>query len=162
MCLKNISAGAQFPGRREDFASDAAWQQWKMTETSTIQQMVVMMVKHNPELARSTAAERNSVASSYSASNLQRTNSNYSDFNSPHHLGGNRRSLYDLNGNDDPIGEYGEYNTHGDAPAAYSQDDDLPVGHNFTFIPPNPILYILNLQHKQQYSTIKARARRIS
>jgi hypothetical protein len=102
--------------------------------------MVVMMVKLNPELAKSTAAERNSVASSYSASNLQRTNSNYSDFNSPHHLGGNRRSLYDLNGNDDPIGEYGEYN-HNDAAAAaaaYAQDDDLPVGHHFTFIPPNP------------------------
>lgn len=121
-CLKNINAGAPFPGRREDFASDAAWYHWKQTETSHLQQMVVMMVKVNPELAKSDT--------------LQRTSSNYSNYDSPHSHKqsiSSRRSLYEINGGDDPVGEFGEPGA-GD----YGNDEDLPVGHHFTFIPPNP------------------------
>ncbi|KAF7373517.1 hypothetical protein MSAN_00562100 [Mycena sanguinolenta] len=53
-CLKNLSAGAPFPGRREDFDSDAAWQQWQTAEATTLQQLIVAMVQFNPELAKST------------------------------------------------------------------------------------------------------------
>jgi len=129
LCLKNINAGAPFPGRREDFADDAAWQQWKLTETSHLQQMMVMMVKTNPELAKSTQAERNSVVYG-SAGGLERSTSNHSNYGSPRHVSGqqsisSRRSMYDVNGAEDPIGDF-------------DPDDEIPVGHNFTFIPPNP------------------------
>ncbi|KAF7356251.1 hypothetical protein MVEN_00956600 [Mycena venus] len=56
-CLKNLSAGAAFPGRREDFDTDEAWQHWRTVETTHLQQLMVAMIKINPELAKSTPAD---------------------------------------------------------------------------------------------------------
>ncbi|KAF8216949.1 cytoplasm protein [Mycena galopus ATCC 62051] len=53
-CLRNLTAGAPFPGRREDFDTDEAWQHWRAHETTALQQLVVTMVQANPELAKST------------------------------------------------------------------------------------------------------------
>ncbi|KAG2005892.1 hypothetical protein CC2G_002258 [Coprinopsis cinerea AmutBmut pab1-1] len=119
-CLKNINAGAPFPGRREDFTSDAAWNQWRTIETTHLQQMIVAMIKMNPSLAKSDRT-----------SQLQRSSSNYSNYSasSPTFTGrhpsiGSRRSLFDVNDEINPLED--------------GQDDDIPVGHHFTFIPPNP------------------------
>ncbi|CAK5271769.1 unnamed protein product [Mycena citricolor] len=116
-CLKNINAGASFPGRREDFSTDSAWQNWRTAETSYLQQMVVAMVQFNPELAKSTPAERESAG---------RPVSSYSGYDAPARTTsiGSRRSLYALDSEmmqDDVL-----------------DDDEITVGHNFTFIPPNP------------------------
>ncbi|KAI0255551.1 hypothetical protein BJV78DRAFT_683785 [Lactifluus subvellereus] len=53
-CLKNIAANEPFPGCREDFDNEVAWQFWKTLETSHISQLMVVLVKFNPELAKST------------------------------------------------------------------------------------------------------------
>ncbi|KAG7087446.1 hypothetical protein E1B28_013412 [Marasmius oreades] len=122
-CLKNINAGASFPGRREDFNSDAAWQHWKTVETTHLQQMMLAMVQFNPELAKS--APTDVLPSAYAPSG--RPGSLY-DTSSPTTRNasisiGSRRSLY-ANTEDAEIEDDGE--------------EDIEVGHNFTYIPPNP------------------------
>ncbi|TRM60034.1 hypothetical protein BD626DRAFT_549942 [Schizophyllum amplum] len=118
-CLKNINAGAPFPGREEDFTSEAAWHHWRTLETSHIQQLMVAMVQFNPELAKSTPADVLSSTRpghSYSASRQASV--------------GSRRSLYALEQDvDDENGD----------------DDDIQVGHNYTYIPPNPKKYYKKL-----------------
>ncbi|KAF9265151.1 hypothetical protein L218DRAFT_957844 [Marasmius fiardii PR-910] len=123
-CLKNINAGAPFPGRREDFDSDAAWQHWKTLETTHIQQMMLAMVQFNPELAKS--APTDVLSSAYTPSGA-RPGSLY-DSSSPTSRNpsisiGTRRSLY-ANAEEAGLGDDG--------------DEDIEVGHNFTYIPPNP------------------------
>ncbi|KAF8654738.1 hypothetical protein AX16_003393 [Volvariella volvacea WC 439] len=127
-CLKNINAGAPFPGRSEDFDSEAAWQHWKHQETTTLGQLVMIMVKLNPELAKSSSGGD----VSYGTSNT-RPGSVYSSYDSGSEAGlgsrplsiASRRSYYDGGGNGygDPLDD---------------DDDGIQVGHNFTFIPPNP------------------------
>ncbi len=118
--MKNINTGAPFPGRREDFESDAAWQHWKTLEATHLQQLTVAMVKMNPELAKSTTSD------AYMANNAGRPNSFYDSPAARHASIGSRRSIYDNN----------DY---------YEPDDDIPVGHHFTFIPPNPRKYYKRL-----------------
>lgn len=127
-CLKNINAGASFPGRREDFDSDTAYSHWRTLETSHLQQLMVAMVQFNPELAKSSPS---SVLPSAQPSNA-RPGSYYPPSDSPssptarHGSISSRRSLfinpYDYSGDD--LEEEG--------------DEELPVGHHFTFIPPHP------------------------
>ncbi|KAK7055402.1 hypothetical protein R3P38DRAFT_2846886 [Favolaschia claudopus] len=125
-CLKNLNAGVPFPGRREDFESDAAWHQWRTTEASTLQQLVVAMVQFNPELAKSTPAESAS-ATAYGG----RPTSSYSAYEPPQRATsiGSRRSFYaaaGLDGNGEALQE------------DVMEDDEISAGHNFTYIPPNP------------------------
>ncbi|KAG6812915.1 hypothetical protein H0H92_015467 [Tricholoma furcatifolium] len=128
-CLKNINAGAPFPGRREDFDSDAAWNHWKTLETTHLQQLMVIMVQFNPELAKSTPSDS---LPSYQTPNA-RPGSMYST-GSPraasvrHASISSRRSLYVDHQAEDEDG-----------------DEELPVGHHFTFIPPNPRKYYRRL-----------------
>ncbi|KAJ3516308.1 hypothetical protein NLJ89_g1203 [Agrocybe chaxingu] len=127
-CLKNINAGASFPGRREDFETEAAWQHWRTLETTHVQQLMMAMVQLNPELAKSTPSD---ILPSLQTSNLGRPGSLYSQLDSPlgtarHGSIGSRRSFFGVNG--DP-------NAYEEPPEG---DDNLPVGHHFTFIPPNP------------------------
>ncbi|KAJ6520605.1 hypothetical protein DFH09DRAFT_227803 [Mycena vulgaris] len=134
-CLKNLNAGAPFPGRREDFDTDAAWQHWRTLETTHLQQLMVAMVQFNPELAKSTPAE---TATASSSAYGTRPASSYSAYDPPTRNAsiGSRRSFYasaglDANGDalqDDVIG-----------------DDEIPVGHHFTYIPPNPKKYYKRL-----------------
>ncbi|KAF8124264.1 hypothetical protein K438DRAFT_1649950 [Mycena galopus ATCC 62051] len=134
-CLKNLNAGAPFPGRREDFDSDAAWQQWQATEASTLQQLIVAMVQFNPELAKSTPAE--TAASSASAYG-GRPGSSYSAYEPPQRNSsvGSRGSFYAASGLD----------PNGDAlQDEVMDDDDISVGHNFTYIPSNPKKYYRRL-----------------
>ncbi|KAJ7075669.1 hypothetical protein B0H15DRAFT_1026978 [Mycena belliarum] len=130
-CLKNIAAGAPFPGRREDFEDEAAYQHWRTLETTTLQQLMVAMVLFKPELAKSTPAETAS-SSAYGG----RPGSSYAAYEPPARNAsiGSRRSFYasaELNGDalqDDVVG-----------------DDEIPVGHHFTYIPPNPKKYYKRL-----------------
>ncbi|GLB44150.1 putative munc13 (mammalian uncoordinated) homology domain containing protein [Lyophyllum shimeji] len=123
-CLKNINAGASFPGRREDFDSDAAWNHWKTLETSHIQQLMMAIAQFNPEVAKSTSGEGRP---SLQTSNT-RPGTLYSSVDSPggastrHGSISSRRSLFI------------DASLNGDADG----DDEIPVGHHFTFIPPNP------------------------
>ncbi|KAK7039232.1 hypothetical protein VNI00_010137 [Paramarasmius palmivorus] len=120
-CMKNINAGAPFPGRREDFESEAAWQHWKTLEITHLQQMVLAMVQFNPELAKSAPSDvlQSGVGG--------RPGSLYSAYSSTGRNAsiGSRHSLYANNDYDDP-------------PPGDDNDDDIEVGHNFTYIPPNP------------------------
>ncbi|KAE9403735.1 hypothetical protein BT96DRAFT_955844 [Gymnopus androsaceus JB14] len=126
-CLKNINANAHFPGRREDFESESAWQHWKTQETTQLQQMMVAMVSFNPELAKSTPIDvLPSVATSSSSS--ARPGSLYSQTQSSRQGSiGSRLSLHGLGGDfvDVTAPEDGD-------------EDDIEVGHHFTYIPPNP------------------------
>ncbi|QRW12124.1 hypothetical protein RhiLY_11123 [Ceratobasidium sp. AG-Ba] len=61
-CLKNITVGMPFPGRREDFQSDAAFQHWRTTENSQLSQLMVAMIRHNPALAKFTPSDITSTA----------------------------------------------------------------------------------------------------
>ncbi|KAJ3727280.1 hypothetical protein DFJ43DRAFT_1156909 [Lentinula guzmanii] len=125
-CLKNINAGAPFPGRREDFENEDAWQHWKTLETTQLQQMMVAMVQFNPELAKSTPSD---VLPSIGTSSSARPGSVYSQTQSTSRHGSisSRLSLHGLGGDfvDVTAPEDGD-------------EDDIEVGHNFTFIPPNP------------------------
>ncbi|KAJ6630181.1 hypothetical protein B0H10DRAFT_1775171 [Mycena sp. CBHHK59/15] len=125
-CLKNLNAGAPFPGRREDFDTDAAWQHWRTLETTHLQQLMVAMVQFNPELAKSTPAETAS-GSSYGG----RPGSSYSGYEAPTRNAsiGSRRSFYSITALDNN-GEALQEDVNG--------DDEIPVGHYFTYIPPNP------------------------
>ncbi|KAF8315851.1 hypothetical protein DL93DRAFT_2125393 [Clavulina sp. PMI_390] len=53
-CLKNIKIDAPFPGRREDFDTDEAWEHWKHNEVSELSTLLNDMVVQDPELARTT------------------------------------------------------------------------------------------------------------
>ena len=44
-CLKNINGGLAFPGRREDFDSEEAWQSWWGAEVSRLSRLVMTMVQ---------------------------------------------------------------------------------------------------------------------
>ncbi|KAJ6524576.1 hypothetical protein B0H19DRAFT_972064 [Mycena capillaripes] len=132
-CLKNLNAGAPFPGRREDFDSDAAWQQWRTLEATHLQQLMVAMVQFNPELAKSTPAET-AASSAYGG----RPGSSYSAYEPPQRTSsiGSRRSFYAAAGLDN----------NGDAlQDEVIGDDEIPVGHHFTYIPANPKKYYKRL-----------------
>ncbi|KAH8831052.1 hypothetical protein DL96DRAFT_806757 [Flagelloscypha sp. PMI_526] len=126
-CLKNINAGVAFPGRREDFDTEEAWQQWHQAETSNLSQMIVAMVQLNPALAKSAPAEvLPRPGSLYEPSHGHRPSASRSGSIS------SRRSYYE-NGNGSSLAN------------ELDQDDDISVGHNFTFIPPNPKKYYRKL-----------------
>ncbi|KAG9125216.1 hypothetical protein FRC07_008537 [Ceratobasidium sp. 392] len=111
-CLKNITVGMPFPGRREDFQSDAAFHQWRTTENSQLSQLMVAMIRHNPALAKFTPSDITATALPNPAA---RPGSVYSE--SP-----------------------GAFGRHDSISSQFSSlsvgDDDEP--DSFTYIPPNP------------------------
>lgn len=144
MCLKNINAGASFPGRREDFDNDAAWQHWKTLETAHLSQLMLVMVQFNPELAKSTPSD----ALPSSQATNGRPGSIYSQYSS------NRESIYQPQRTSSNASRhsYRASQSGGMSPndpeaagIEVGEDDDVPVGHNFTFIPPNPRKYYKRL-----------------
>ncbi|KAH9943788.1 hypothetical protein B0H21DRAFT_478963 [Amylocystis lapponica] len=144
-CLKNINAGAAFPGRREDFDSEAAWQYWRTLETSHLSQLMMAMVQLKPDLAKftpsdvlpSTPQASNGRPGSVYSYTSGRPDSYHPPSASRHASISSRNSLMQANSvsGNDPDGGGGD----GDG------DDDLPVGHHFTFIPPNPRKYYKRL-----------------
>ncbi|KAJ7837209.1 hypothetical protein B0H14DRAFT_2362495, partial [Mycena olivaceomarginata] len=57
-CLKNLSAGAPFPGRREDFDTDEAWQHWRTTKTTHLQQLMAGAAPENRGAGYAATADR--------------------------------------------------------------------------------------------------------
>ncbi|KAF8547315.1 hypothetical protein OG21DRAFT_1490334 [Imleria badia] len=138
-CLKNINASAPFPGRREDFDNDAAWNQWRTLETSHLSQLMVAMMSLNPELAKSVPAD----GSGSPHSGSPRPGSLYSvtSASSNRHTGatsiGSRLSIFG-GPQDDSRAVAGDDTVPETAEELLDGDDEIRVGHNFTFIPPNP------------------------
>ncbi|KAI0063318.1 hypothetical protein BV25DRAFT_1907095 [Artomyces pyxidatus] len=129
-CLKNINAGEPFPGRREDFDSEAAWHYWKTLETSHLSQLMVILVQFNPELAKSTPSDvlpKRTVARPGSVYTTGASRS--ASISSRRSVLALSQNLTDLDFPDDTIDE----------------DDEVQAGHNFTYIPPNPKKYYKRL-----------------
>ena len=90
-CLKNINAGSAFPGHREGFGSEVAFQHWRTLETCHLSQLMVSMVQFNPELAKSTPADLGSLqqassvwpTSVYSVSDIHKESASHSDGRNP-------------------------------------------------------------------------------
>jgi len=133
-CLKNLNAGSPFPGRREDFQSEAAFQHWRTLETSHLSQLMVVMVQFNPELAKSTPGDLGSLqqASNARPTSVYSVSGNHRD--STYHPGGRNPSVSSKNSRLSVFspGDLEEVAEDLDA------DEDLPLGHHYTFIPPNP------------------------
>ncbi|KAG2031981.1 hypothetical protein BDR03DRAFT_1027346 [Suillus americanus] len=125
-CLKNINAGAPFPGRKEDFSSDTAWNHWRTQETSILSQLMVAMMSLNPELAKSMPSDNGSIYPTSGARPIS------TRIDSPggakrHTSIGSRHSFFGA-------ADEGEENDGDEGDG----DEEIRVGHNFTFIPPNP------------------------
>ncbi|KAI6037993.1 hypothetical protein EDC04DRAFT_2699211 [Pisolithus marmoratus] len=128
-CLKNINAGAPFPGRREDFPSEAAWTHWRTLETSHLSQLMVAMVSTNPELAKSMPSDDGPTYTSTRPGSIYSTTRADLPATTIRHVSAastsSRRSV---------TGGFG-----GDSfPEGVDEDVEIRVGHHFTFIPPNP------------------------
>lgn len=132
--MKNIAAGMPFPGRREDFSSDESWNYWKTLETSHLSQLMLVMIKSSPDLAKSMPSE------SFASSPISPSPA------------GRPASLYTTNvitPNRSLRGSIGNRRSYlGDVDVVAEEldgDDDVPVGHHFTYIPPNPKKYYKRL-----------------
>ncbi|GBB88076.1 hypothetical protein RclHR1_14600003 [Rhizophagus clarus] len=63
--INHVNRGAAFPARRDDFASDEAYNNWKTIELKQIQENIAVMIALNPGLALKKATEvRESLLSS--------------------------------------------------------------------------------------------------
>ncbi|KIP06404.1 hypothetical protein PHLGIDRAFT_30503 [Phlebiopsis gigantea 11061_1 CR5-6] len=144
-CLKNINAGAPFPGRREDFDSEAAWQHWRTLETSHLSQLMVVMVQFNPELAKSTPADAlppSQASNGRPGSVYSPTSQRDSFYGSPATRNPSISSRHSFHASQGSI--LASNNPEG-ASAEVEEDEDVPVGHYFTYIPPNPRKYYKRL-----------------
>ncbi|KAG8698044.1 hypothetical protein FRC09_007470 [Ceratobasidium sp. 395] len=112
-CLKNITVGMPFPGRREDFSSDAAFQQWRTTENSQLSQLMVAMIRHNPALAKFTPSDITATA-----------------LPNP---GARPESMYS-----ESPGISGRHDSISSRFSTLSVGDDGDEPDSFTYIPPNP------------------------
>lgn len=112
-CLKNITVGMPFPGRREDFQNDAAFQHWRTTENSQLSQLMVAMIRINPALAKFTPSDISATAISNPG---ERPKSMYSDLQS---------------------GVSGRHDSISSRFSTISVDDG-DEADSFTYIPPNP------------------------
>jgi hypothetical protein len=149
ICLKNINAGLPFPGRREDFDTEEAWQAWRQAELTHLSQLVMVMVQLNPELAKqNTSSERNEDHESSQASSQlpERLDS----LRGPT-TGGEQRSSGAVASNG-PVGASrnpstrSTMSTRSNGPATALDDvDENGASQSFTFIPPNPRAYYRRL-----------------
>ncbi|KAI0078393.1 hypothetical protein K474DRAFT_1744807 [Panus rudis PR-1116 ss-1] len=141
-CLKNINAGAPFPGRREDFDSEAAWQHWRTLETSHLSQLMVVMVQFNPELAKSTPSDALPATATSSSGGRPGSVYSYASQRESYYATSRHASISSRNS----ITSAAFYSKNPDAAGEeVAGDDDLPVGHHFTYIPPNPRKYYKRL-----------------
>ena len=63
-CVKNVNLQQPWPGRREDFASEEAYQHWRTQELSSLSHIMMEMCQNNPELLRSTSNDVSAVSPS--------------------------------------------------------------------------------------------------
>ncbi|CEL56741.1 putative protein C11E3,02c OS=Schizosaccharomyces pombe (strain 972 / ATCC 24843) GN=SPAC11E3.02c PE=4 SV=1 [Rhizoctonia solani AG-1 IB] len=113
-CLKNITVGMPFPGRREDFQNDASYNHWKTTENSQLSQLMVAMIRHNPALAKFTPSEISSTVASAVAARPE--------------------SIY----GDAGVGRHDSISHRFSTISIGDSDAEIETGDSFTYIPPNP------------------------
>ncbi|KAI0790251.1 hypothetical protein BC629DRAFT_1622278 [Irpex lacteus] len=136
--------GRPFPMRREDFDSEAAWQYWRTLETSHLSQLMVVMVQFNPELAKSTPPD----ALPSSQASGGRPGSIYSQYSSRDSSYQPQRHTSSASRISNRLSISGGFSPSDPEAAGLEvgdDDDDVPVGDNFTFIPPNPRKYYKRL-----------------
>jgi len=149
-CLKNINAGIPFPGRREDFETEAAYQSWRTTETTHLSQLMVAMIQFNPELAKSIPSE---ALPTVQSPNARRPESVYSvdhGSDSPASRADSISSRYSF--------AIGSPNNLDSVTDAIQDDDEVPVGHHFTYIPPNPKKFYKRLVERCLQADLEAMA----
>lgn len=112
-CLKNINADMPFPGRREDFDAEEAFHRWRTQELAHLSQLMLAMIRLKPDLAKSMPSE---------------SSSRYPQPQRP-------LSVSLMPGGSDSGPSFGGMISEGEA---IPSDDEIEVGHNFTYIPPNP------------------------
>nr|QBH67539.1 C2 domain protein [Ustilago esculenta] len=56
-CVKNINLRQPWPGQKEHFASEEAFQRWRTQELSSLSQIMMEMCQNNPELLKSTSSD---------------------------------------------------------------------------------------------------------
>lgn len=54
-CVRNINLQATWPGRKEDFQSEDAYQQWRSQELQQLSHVMMQMCQSNPELLKTTS-----------------------------------------------------------------------------------------------------------
>lgn len=130
-CLKNLNAGSPFPGRRQDFESDSAFQHWRTLETSHLSQLMVVMVRFNPELAKSNPGDLGQASNARPTSIYSVTGK---DRDSTYRAGGRNSSVSSRNSRLSAFspGDLEEVAEDLDL------DEGLSLGHHYTYIPPNP------------------------
>ena len=133
-CLKNLNAGSPFPGRREDFRSEVAFQHWRTLETSHLSQLMVVMVQFNPELAKSTPGDIGSLQQTPNARPTSVYSVSGNNRDSTYHPGGRNPSVSSKHSR---LSVFSPGDLEGVA-ESLDADEDLPLGHHYTFVPPNP------------------------
>lgn len=147
-CLKNINAGVAFPGRREDFDTESAYHSWKTTETTQLSQLMVLMIQVNPELAKSNSNDSTSVSS---------PNPRPESLYSVQGTGGPSSSRPGSISSRHSVG-LGSMNVLDSMVDTVREDDEISVGHNFTFIPSNPKKYYKRLVERCVEADLEAMA----
>ncbi|CAO1615966.1 unnamed protein product [Parajaminaea phylloscopi] len=56
-CVKNINLQASWPGRKEDFETEAAYQHWRTQELQALSQIMMLMCQANPDLMKTTSRD---------------------------------------------------------------------------------------------------------
>ncbi|PWN50695.1 hypothetical protein IE53DRAFT_82315 [Violaceomyces palustris] len=56
-CVKNVNLQSAWPGRRDDFETEEAYQKWRTSELSALSHIMMSMCQINPELLKSTSNE---------------------------------------------------------------------------------------------------------
>lgn len=149
ICLKNINAGLPFPGRREDFDTEEAWQAWRQAELAHLSQLVMVMVQLNPDLAKQNTSSDRSEALETPQSSSQLPE-RLDSLRGPTGAGGELRGAGPSNG---PVGASRTSSTRStvstrsiNGQASVLDDvDESGASQTFTFIPPNPRAYYRRL-----------------
>jgi hypothetical protein len=70
-CTANINLGGSWPGRREDFLSDEAWQTWKSSEQTALSTLIARLCENNPQLLKTTTGLEVTNGASVAQSSLE-------------------------------------------------------------------------------------------
>ncbi|EST05967.1 Mammalian uncoordinated homology 13, subgroup, domain 2 [Kalmanozyma brasiliensis GHG001] len=123
-CVKNINLQQPWPGRKEDFASEEAYQQWRTQELSSLSQIMMEMCQNNPELLKSTSKDVPGLSPTRPSASRPESYAGASASGTP--------STENASDTATPDAEFAGLSVD-------SADDD--VFANFVYIPPDPRAY---------------------
>ncbi|EGF99428.1 uncharacterized protein MELLADRAFT_50709 [Melampsora larici-populina 98AG31] len=133
LCISNISQQCRFPGRRRDFSSDEAYQEWRTSELTALQQTMLQMIKNNPELVHTQSTNGSNNASAASTNTGSGSAGVGDDF----------VVVSGRDGAGTPTHAIG----HNSAVSSNHtfEDGSNQSNQSFTYIPPNPISHYIKL-----------------